>query len=113
MGTRLTCTHNLCFVAKIRIIGIPLHTPVLLYRSGVQGGIHYTDVFVLSNLCNTESKMYRYIAKLVLNDHLGPSKYMQNGVVMNRYKEVQVYLIQDENVSLSGNKSYKIEYCQL
>ena len=35
-------THNLCFGAKI---GIPLLTPVLLYRSGVQGGIHYTDMF--------------------------------------------------------------------
>ena len=26
-------------------IGIPLHTPVLLYKSGVQGGIHYMDMF--------------------------------------------------------------------
>ena len=34
---RLTSTHNLCFRAKIRKIGIPLHTPVLLYKSGVQG----------------------------------------------------------------------------
>ena len=41
----LTSTHNLCFGAKIRKIGIPLHTPVLLYKRGVQGGIHYTDVF--------------------------------------------------------------------
>ena len=31
--------------ANIRKIGIPLHTPVLLYKSGVQGGIHYTDMF--------------------------------------------------------------------
>ena len=31
-------THNLCFGAKIRKIGIPLHIPVLLYKSGVQGG---------------------------------------------------------------------------
>ena len=38
----LTSTHNLCFGAKIRKIGIPLHTPVLLYTSGIQGGIHYT-----------------------------------------------------------------------
>ena len=38
-------THNLCFGAKIRKIGIPLDTPVLLYKSGVQGGIHYTDMF--------------------------------------------------------------------
>ena len=41
----LTGTHNLCFGAKIRKIGIPLHTPVLLYKSGVQGGIHYRDMF--------------------------------------------------------------------
>ena len=26
-------------------IGIPLHTPVLLYKSGVKGGIHYTYMF--------------------------------------------------------------------
>ena len=38
-------THNLCIGVKIRKIGIPLHTPVLLYKSGVQGGIHYTDMF--------------------------------------------------------------------
>ena len=31
----LTSTHNLCFGAKIRKIGIPLHTPVMLYKSGV------------------------------------------------------------------------------
>ena len=30
-----TSTHNLCFGAKIRKIGIPLHTPVSLYKSGV------------------------------------------------------------------------------
>ena len=41
----LTSTHNLCFGAKIRKIGIPLHTPVLLYKSGVQGAIHYKDMF--------------------------------------------------------------------
>ena len=27
-------THNLCFQAKIRKIGIPLHTLVLLYKGG-------------------------------------------------------------------------------
>ena len=41
----LMSTHNLCFGAKIRKIGIPLHTPILLYKSGVQGGIHFTDMF--------------------------------------------------------------------
>ena len=38
----LTSTHNLCFGAKIRKIGIPLHTPVLLLKSGVCGGGGYT-----------------------------------------------------------------------
>ena len=37
-------THNLCFEAKIRKIGIPLHTLVLQYKIGVQGGIHM-DLF--------------------------------------------------------------------
>ena len=37
--------YPLCFGAKIRKIGIPLHTPVLLYKSGVPGGIHYRDMF--------------------------------------------------------------------
>ena len=32
-------THNLCFGAKIRKIGIPLQTPVLLYKSGVFKGV--------------------------------------------------------------------------
>ena len=34
-----TSTHNLhvCFGAKIRKIGIPLRTPVLLYESGYKG----------------------------------------------------------------------------
>ena len=31
----LTHTHNLCFEAKIRKVGIPLNTPVLLYKNGV------------------------------------------------------------------------------
>ena len=31
----LTSTHNLCFGAKIRKIGILLRTPVLLYKSGI------------------------------------------------------------------------------
>ena len=40
----LTSTHNLCFGAKIRKIGIPLCIPVLLYKSWVQGGTS-TDMF--------------------------------------------------------------------
>ena len=40
----LTSTHNLCFGAKIKKIGIPLG-PVLLYKYGVHGGIYCTDMF--------------------------------------------------------------------
>ena len=42
---RIACTHNSCFGAKIRKIGIPLYTPVLLCKSGVCGGIYFTDLF--------------------------------------------------------------------
>ena len=45
LKTEIVGTHNLCFGAKIRRIGKPMHTPVLLYKSGVQGGIHNTDMF--------------------------------------------------------------------
>ena len=45
----LTSTHNLCLEQKYEKIGIPLHTPVLLYISGVDGGIHCTDVFLMVN----------------------------------------------------------------
>ena len=38
--------YPLCFGAKIRKKGIPLYTPVLLYKSGVRGGIHYMDMFL-------------------------------------------------------------------
>ena len=51
----LMSTHNLCFGAKIRKIGIPLHTPVLLYKSGVQGGVHYTD------MCNVPDVIMHFI----------------------------------------------------
>ena len=45
----LMSTHNLCFGAKLRKIGIPLHTPILLYKSGVQGGILFMDMFSWCN----------------------------------------------------------------
>ena len=41
----LTSTHNLSFGGKTRKIGIPLHTLVLRYKSGVQVGTHYTEMF--------------------------------------------------------------------
>ena len=37
--------HCMFWCKKIRKIGLPLHTPVLLYKSGVHGDIHYTDMF--------------------------------------------------------------------
>ena len=43
----LMSTHNLCFGAKIRKIGIPLHTPVLLYKSGVILRTCFPDVTFL------------------------------------------------------------------
>ena len=36
-------THNLCFEAKIRKIGIPQFCYIRSNQSGVQRGIHYTD----------------------------------------------------------------------
>ena len=33
----LKSTHNLCFETKIMKLGIPLHSQVLPYKSGVQG----------------------------------------------------------------------------
>ena len=39
----LTSTHNLCFRQKIRK-SLPIHTPVLLYKSGVKRDIHFTDM---------------------------------------------------------------------
>ena len=41
----LTSTHNLCFGAKIRKIGIPLHTSVLVSLKWGSRGILYTDMF--------------------------------------------------------------------
>ena len=40
----LTSTHNLCFGSENKKIGIPLHIPVLLYKSGVLGRIYYKDM---------------------------------------------------------------------
>ena len=37
--------HNLCFRAKIRKPGKPLNTQDLLYKSGVQGGLIFIEMF--------------------------------------------------------------------
>ena len=46
-------THNLCFGAKIRKIGIPLHTPVLLYKVGFKG---YSHVFLMY-FCSVQTRV--------------------------------------------------------
>ena len=47
-----TGSHNVCFGAKIRKIGIPLHTIVLLYKVGYKGYVlHGNDILVLSDGC--------------------------------------------------------------
>ena len=49
----LRSTHNACFESKIRKFGIPLQAPVLLYKSGVQGGIHFTDIQATCAISNS------------------------------------------------------------
>ena len=44
----LTSTHNLCFGSKNKKIRYTAVTPTLLYKSGVYGGIYYTDMSRLS-----------------------------------------------------------------
>ena len=41
----LSSTRNLCFAPKKKKIGTPLHTPILLYKIVVQGGILFMDMF--------------------------------------------------------------------
>ena len=57
----LTSTHNLCFRAKIRKIGKPLHTPFLLYKSGVQWGIHYNGHVLTCFLMNVYLDCMKYL----------------------------------------------------
>ena len=41
--------NNVCFGAKIRKIGIPLQTPILLYKNGVYGWYSlHGHVFLMS-----------------------------------------------------------------
>ena len=56
--------HNLCFEAKIRKFSV--YTPVyhiLLYNSGVKGGIHNTDMYCF--------KQYLCLLHLNLERHSG------------------------------------------
>ena len=44
------------FWSKNKKIGIPLHTPVLLYKNGFKGGIYYTEMFLW---CMSKFSCYR------------------------------------------------------
>ena len=60
----LTSTHNLCFEAKIRKIGIPLYTPLLPYKSGVRG-----NVFLMKNVSGAilkNSDPFQFTARIWL-----------------------------------------------
>ena len=43
----LSSIHNLCFGAKTRKIGVPLHTPVLLCKMGYKGYTLHGDVILM------------------------------------------------------------------
>ena len=52
----------MCLIKMRKIAGIPLYTPVLLYKSGVRGSIH-TDMF---------SGFYRFSGLLDESSNRGP-----------------------------------------
>ena len=47
----LTSTNNLCSGAKVRKLGIPQHTPVLLYKTGF-------EVVFISRACFPDEKVF-------------------------------------------------------
>ena len=55
-----TSTHNLCFREKIRKIGIPLHTPVLLYKIGYKGVYVAWTCFPDEAASITAVKLYKH-----------------------------------------------------
>ena len=68
MGTRknrlgeavLRSTHNLCFGAKIRKIGIPPHTPVFFYiKVGLRGYTFHGHVFLMKG-CAVRHRLQLY-----------------------------------------------------
>ena len=57
-------THNLCFVSKIRKIGIPpANSSFSIYRSGVYGGIHIIDMLFLM-LCKINNLSFSVVVML-------------------------------------------------
>ena len=60
VSTASVSTHNLCFGAKIRKIGIPLQTPVFLYKKVGFKGVYISRTCFLDT-CHNLSIMYTII----------------------------------------------------
>ena len=72
----LTCIHTQCFGAKVRKIGIPLHTPVFFFytKVGVKGGyLLLVHVFLMQTL-----PFYERFAALYLSGKLDSPKVSLN-----------------------------------
>ena len=78
-------THNLCFGAKIRKIGIPLYTPVLLYKSGVQRDIHYMDIVAKAISCHYRPGSCKVCARELLCLLTEPRLISQYSTVSDLY----------------------------
>ena len=69
----LMSTHNVCFGSKIRQ-NLPLYTPVLLYKSGVQGGILFMDVFLMKYVLKVALLVLYWLKRvkvLISHNHKG------------------------------------------
>ena len=75
-------THNLCFKANIRKIGIPLHTPEFsyIYTIGVQGGTHYTHICFPDALLKGKVES-AYLRHFTVHTKLMQSDIKRNGVI--------------------------------
>ena len=111
----LTSTHNLCFGAKIRKIGIPLHTPALLYKSGVQGGIHYTDMFswwihctlyIIYLICsNKHTFSNKHIAESFVNN-LCIKRILASWHTFTQACHLRIHITQEDNVFWTEDQSF-------
>ena len=87
-------THNLCFGTKIRKIGIPLHTPVMLYKKW--GYKFHGYVFLMNNvvlICNTgkQRKTNVEVAIKVIDKMRFPTK--QEAQLKNEVSILQVWSV--------------------
>ena len=109
-------THNLCFDPETRKICVKLYTQVLLYKSGVQVGIHFIDTkhqkcklliylpesseFVKKKFCR--SQYYAFIYKefsdfCFLTDHMAVTETVD----IVQYSQRDVYIPHDYERGIS------------